>query len=163
MTRSAVAFVVVVLLVLLAGCSASPVAPSRVAPGPSVDARLMLAWDTARALPAGAWTAGRPVAAWLDSLPIVAIIVDDLPEGISANWTPSERVIRVNTAIADNPPAVLAAILIHEGRHAEGFGHTCGFKDATFSELGAWAVHALAMDALGLNSASLRALQFCRP
>src|SRR5262249_24215622 len=32
------------------------------------------------------------------------------------------------------------ALFVHEARHAEGKLHTCGTNDATFSEMGAWAV-----------------------
>jgi hypothetical protein len=32
----------------------------------------------------------------------------------------------------------LAALLVHEARHNEGYGHTCGPWDQTVSELGAW-------------------------
>jgi hypothetical protein len=37
----------------------------------------------------------------------------------------------------------LPGVLAHEARHAEGFLHTCGTDDATFDEMGAWAVHYL--------------------
>lgn len=34
----------------------------------------------------------------------------------------------------------LAALFVHEARHNEGYGHTCGMKDNTVAELGAWGV-----------------------
>lgn len=34
----------------------------------------------------------------------------------------------------------LASVLVHEARHNEGYGHTCGTKDQTVDELGAWGV-----------------------
>jgi hypothetical protein len=34
----------------------------------------------------------------------------------------------------------LMAVIVHEARHSEGPGHTCGANDATYRELGAWAI-----------------------
>ena len=34
----------------------------------------------------------------------------------------------------------LAALYVHEARHNEGFPHTCGTRDNTIAELGAWGV-----------------------
>lgn len=34
----------------------------------------------------------------------------------------------------------LAALFVHEARHNEGYGHTCGTKDNTVVELGSWGV-----------------------
>jgi hypothetical protein len=34
----------------------------------------------------------------------------------------------------------LMAVIVHEARHSQGPGHTCGANDATYRELGAWAI-----------------------
>jgi hypothetical protein len=41
---------------------------------------------------------------------------------------------------ADENVQSLMVLMIHEARHAEGYGHTCGTRDRTVSELGAFGV-----------------------
>lgn len=46
----------------------------------------------------------------------------------------------------------LASVFVHEARHNEGFGHTCGTKDNTIAELGAWGVEYYFLLWLGTHS-----------
>ena len=46
----------------------------------------------------------------------------------------------------------LASVFVHEARHNEGYGHTCGTKDDTVTELGAWGVEYYHLLWLGTHS-----------
>lgn len=153
-----------IALTLVAGACASPLEPTSSHPskGIEIDARMQPAWNLARTLPAQSWTRGKSVAEWLDGLPITAIRVEPL-NGITADYNLVTHVIRVNSQSQFPSLEPLAAVLLHEARHADGFMHTCGNNDQTFSELGAWAVQVLALDAFNRPDIStvIRAHHFC--
>jgi hypothetical protein len=151
----------VVMLLMSVGCS-SPAAPSVPEYGVAVDARVANAWALARTMPAAAWTKGQSVAVWLDRLPVVALEVRQLPSGISGQYDIAKRTIVVNVDVLASDTAVIAATLLHEARHAEGYDHTCGGNDRTFNEMGAWAVNALALELLGRDATGIRTHQFCQ-
>jgi hypothetical protein len=152
----------------LAGCTVSPVAPQASAPGPAptqsadphIEAALSLILTTPAPLP---WTGGS-AAAWWAHTGVTGIKVQSLSaDGSIRAQCCTGGEITVDPTSLTLTPVELAAVLMHEARHAEGYRHTCGSMDQSFAEGGAWAVSAMAYEWLGEpdRGAIVRAHEFC--
>jgi hypothetical protein len=93
------------------------------------------------------WTAGT-LYDWLVSAIDGIRVRDDIPFSFCCD---PPRVINVqptsetSTRLWIDPssgggPANRVALFVHEARHAEGYPHTCGSRDDTIDQLGAWGV-----------------------
>lgn len=147
----AASVIVLLALATLAGCGAAsnPVGPDSVAthfdvPGFLAPSLALIDADT-RAVP----MLNEPAGTWLRRVARGVVVDATLPATVRAQCCRSDRLIRWSTGWTpdvDNPRDVrlAAAILVHEGRHGEGFRHTCpdNQRDRTFEEGGAWALHA---------------------
>src|ERR1700737_995311 len=60
--------------------------------------------------------------------------------GVIVIQTTNLAVLTVGSARSWASIRSLAALFVHEARHNEGYGHTCGDRDNTVAELGAWGV-----------------------
>ncbi len=142
---------ILVALVTLAGCrtASNPAAPDRVdthfaVPDFLAPSLALIDADT-RPVP----MLNEPGGVWLRRVTRGVVVDAALPVTVRAQCCRADGLIRWSTGWTpdvDNPRDVrlAAAILIHEGRHGEGFRHTCpdNQRDRTFEEGGAWALHA---------------------
>ena len=91
------------------------------------------------------------------------IVLGTLPGDIRAQYDHAGT-ITVSPLLLEQPPAVAAAFIAHEIRHADGIRHNCadGLRDST-SVLGAWYVHLKVLESYGLNqeAARIREMKFC--
>lgn len=137
----------VIVALLTCGACSSPLEPSGAAKAPTaghvVDPRLAPAWRLLASLPAREWTDGQTVGEWMDGLPPVRVTVEWMGWSI-AGYHHDHVVIVGSATLADQPTAVVAALLAHELRHADGYKHTCGDKDTP----GPWGAYAVQVDVL---------------
>jgi hypothetical protein len=150
--RARVAPVLVVMaFALVAACSgvSNPAGPGDVPASFSVPDFLIPSLELIDSDPRAVPMLDEPAGPWLRRVARGVIVDTTLPSHVRAQCCRSDRLIRWSTGwIPDvnNPRDVriAAAILIHEGRHGEGFLHTCPDqqRDRTFDEGGAWALHA---------------------
>jgi hypothetical protein len=109
------------------------------------------------------WTHGASVRAWFLAQPIDRI-VRGAGEGNAAEYSTLHREIRYSGYGTPQPAAVMAAVLLHEARHAEGYPHTCQqVYDQTEAEGGAWAVQVAAFERYGEPDRArvVRSFAFC--
>jgi hypothetical protein len=134
---------VLAVALLVTGCAPQPA---------FIDARLSDSWHLLGT-----------VAPWRDDVRFRRAVVADIPGGHSATY--GSGVITVSpAALASMPVEEIAAILAHELRHAQGYGHGCGlYRDSSHAERGAWAVHIEVLESLGVtdSAAYLRETAFC--
>ena len=141
------------LVPLTSACrlATSPLAPSPAGPGDPLVVPEFLAPSVAvidsdsRPVPILDEAAGP----WLRRV-IRGVVVDPtLPAHVRAQCCTRDGIVRWSTGWRPDPDdprdvRLAAAILIHEGRHAQGFPHSCpdSRRDRTYEEGGAWALHA---------------------
>jgi hypothetical protein len=156
----------VVASIALAGCAVSPLAPAPSAPAPTqssdphIEAALNLILTTSKPLP---WTGGSG-ADWWAHTGVTGIKVQSLSaDGSIRAQCCTDGEITLDPASLTLTPVELAAVLMHEARHAEGYRHTCGSMDQSFAEGGAWAISAMTYEWLGApdRGAIVRAHEFC--
>lgn len=129
--------------VALGACGANPAGPSRVA---KIDPRLQPAIERLRSLDVAPWS-GQPMGAWIDGWR-ARISIGPLSDDYYAFADGGDVTINAKH-FADLPVDDLAAIIVHEIRHTEGAGHTCGYFRDTAGDNGPWRAHILTTDALG--------------
>ena len=108
--------------------------------------RVMRQLQFTRPLP---WTA-QPLYAWLNQAIDGIRFRGDISLSFCCNPPRVVNIAITNTAAVGTPRWIdpqtgagvsgLMAVIVHEARHSEGPGHTCGANDATYQELGAWAI-----------------------
>jgi hypothetical protein len=156
----------VVASVALTGCTVSPVAPASSAPAPTqssdphIEAALQLILTTSTPLP---WTGGS-AADWWAHTGVTGITVQPISaDGSIRAQCCTNGEITIDPTSLTLTPVELAAVLMHEARHAEGYPHTCGSMDQSFAEGGAWAISAMTYEWLGApdRGAIVRAHEFC--
>jgi hypothetical protein len=108
--------------------------------------RVMRQLQFTRPLP---WTA-QPLYTWLNQSIDGIRFRGDITLSSCCNPPRVVNIAITNTAALGTPRWIdpqtgagvsgLMAVIVHEARHSQGPGHTCGANDATYRELGAWAI-----------------------
>jgi hypothetical protein len=136
--------------VALAGCSLNPLGAGR--GRLSVDPRLQVVMDY---IDRETWIhpmVGKPLGQWVRDHAADLVVSDDVaPYAVAWTLVRERRIAVAPLYITSDAATVplLAAVVLHEVRHLEGYRHGCanGFDDVDAT--GAWAVHALYAEHIG--------------
>ena len=142
--RVIVAAALITVALCTLGCGANPLAPSGEAgQGVTMPDDLRPAYDLAdRPAPRG-----------------TTIVWAELP-GLSGRYVVADRRIEIGAHLRGQDARVVAGVVAHEIRHAEGARHDCadGVRDRT--DGGAWGTHAEVLARLGVAN-DIRGTMFC--
>lgn len=133
--------------VLLFATACAPTRPGGIL---AVDSALLPAWNRAASAPAP-W-AGTTVGEWATTTAAFEMRVRDISDDYAAQYKDGKIWVHPNSLSMHVDE--IAAFLVHELRHADGYRHDCsGNRDKEFG-VGPWSVHIMMLEYFGITGSA---------